>query len=55
MKNQGRLLLVVWSQIVEGPDEERCDDGGEQSSLSIVSVRRKFVIAPNHDARDSRK
>ena len=38
MKNQGRLLLVVWSQIVEGPDEECCDDGGEQGSLLIVSV-----------------
>ena len=33
VKEQGRLLLVVWFQVIEGSDEEGGDNGGEQGGL----------------------
>ena len=53
MKEQGRLSLVIWFQVIEGRDEERCDDGREQRGLQTVSVRSESMTSPNDLAHEN--
>ena len=53
VKEQGRLLLIIWSQIIESPNEEGCDDGREQSSLHVASVRSESTIAPEDETHEN--
>ena len=38
VKEQRCLFFVIWFQVVEGRDEEGCDDGREQGGLQTVLV-----------------
>ena len=55
MKEQDRLSLIIRFQIIEGPDQEGCDDGREQGGLQILSARTGSMTSSDHEAHKDKQ